>query len=132
ARVGRRCAVRDGNSIPRPGPAAARRGGLPRARPLRVGPAVPAMTGPDSATAVTACGQAANAAAPRLAAATDEAVDAALHGMARLLGEAGPAPPGPHAPPGAPGGAPRPGPRPPARPPPRRGPAPGRRPPRAA
>ena len=49
------------------------------------------MTGPDAATAVTACGQAAKAAAPRLAAAPGGAVDAALHGMARLLGEAAPA-----------------------------------------
>ena len=49
------------------------------------------MTGPDAATAVTACGQSAKAAAPRLAAAHAEAVDAALHGMARLLGEAAPA-----------------------------------------
>ena len=49
------------------------------------------MTGPDAATAVTACGQAATAAAPRLAAAPDGAVDAALHGMARLLGAAAPA-----------------------------------------
>ena len=49
------------------------------------------MTGPDAATAVTACGHAAKAAAPRLAAAPDEAVDAALHAMARLLGEAAPA-----------------------------------------
>ena len=45
------------------------------------------MTGPDAATTVTACGQAAKTAAPRLAAAPAEAVDAALHGMARLLGE---------------------------------------------
>jgi glutamate-5-semialdehyde dehydrogenase len=49
-----------------------------------------AMTGPDAATAVTACGQAAKAAAPQLAAAPAGAVDAALHGMARLLGEAAP------------------------------------------
>ena len=49
------------------------------------------MTGPDAATAVTACGHAAKAAAPRLAAAPDEAVDAALHAMARLLGETAPA-----------------------------------------
>ena len=49
------------------------------------------MTGPDAATAVTACGHAAKAAAPRLAAAPGEAIDAALHGMARLLGEAAPA-----------------------------------------
>ncbi len=49
------------------------------------------MTGPDAATAVTACGQAAKAAAPHLAAAPDAAVDAALHRMARLLGEAAPA-----------------------------------------
>ena len=48
------------------------------------------MTGPDAATAVTACGHAARAAAPHLAAAPDEAVDAALHGMAKLLGETAP------------------------------------------
>ena len=49
------------------------------------------MTGPDAATAVTTCGHAAKAAAPHLAAAPDEAVDAALHGMAKLLGETAPA-----------------------------------------
>jgi glutamate-5-semialdehyde dehydrogenase len=49
------------------------------------------MTGPDAATAVTACGRAAKAAAPHLAAAPAEAVDAALHAMATLLGEAAPA-----------------------------------------
>jgi glutamate-5-semialdehyde dehydrogenase len=48
------------------------------------------VTGPDAATAVTACGHAAKAAAPRLAAAPDEAVDAALHAMARLLGDTAP------------------------------------------
>jgi len=45
------------------------------------------MTGPDAATAVTACGHAAKAAAPHLAAAPAEAVNAALHGMAKLLGD---------------------------------------------
>jgi glutamate-5-semialdehyde dehydrogenase len=45
------------------------------------------MTGPDAATAVTVCGHAAKAAAPHLAAAPDEAVNAALHGMAKLLGD---------------------------------------------
>jgi glutamate-5-semialdehyde dehydrogenase len=49
------------------------------------------MTRPDAATAVTASGQAAKDAAPHLAAAPDDAVDAALRGMARLLGEAAPA-----------------------------------------
>jgi glutamate-5-semialdehyde dehydrogenase len=49
------------------------------------------MTGADAATAVTACGHAARAAAPGLAAAPAEAVDAALHGMARRLGETAPA-----------------------------------------
>ena len=49
------------------------------------------MTGPDATTTVTACGQAAKVAAPRLAAAPAEAVDAALDGMARLLSEAAPA-----------------------------------------
>ena len=49
------------------------------------------MTGPDAATAVTACGHAARAAAPRLATAPAETVDAALRGMARLLGETKPA-----------------------------------------
>ena len=49
------------------------------------------MTGPDAATAVTACGHAARAAAPRLATAPAETVDAALRGMARLLGETAPA-----------------------------------------
>ena len=49
------------------------------------------MTGADAATAVTACGHAARAAAPRLATAPAETVDAALRGMARLLGEAAPA-----------------------------------------
>ena len=49
-----------------------------------------AMTGSDAATAVTACGHAARAAAPHLAAAPAEAVNAALHGMAGLLGEAAP------------------------------------------
>ena len=49
------------------------------------------MTGPDAATAVTACGHAARAAAPRLAAAPAESVDAALRGMAGLLGETAPA-----------------------------------------
>ncbi len=49
------------------------------------------MTGPDAATAVTACGQAARAAAPHLRAAPGDAVDAALHAMARLLGETAPA-----------------------------------------
>ena len=48
------------------------------------------MTGSDAATAVTACGHAARAAAPHLAAAPAEAVNAALHGMAGLLGEAAP------------------------------------------
>jgi glutamate-5-semialdehyde dehydrogenase len=46
------------------------------------------MPGPDAATAVTACGHAAKAAAPHIAAAPDEAVNAALQGMAKLLGDA--------------------------------------------
>ncbi len=45
------------------------------------------MTVSDVAKAVTACGEAARAAAPHLAAAPDEAVDAALYGMAKLLGD---------------------------------------------
>jgi len=49
------------------------------------------MPGPDAATAVTACGHAAKAAAPHIAAAPGEAVNAALQGMAKLLGEAAPA-----------------------------------------
>jgi glutamate-5-semialdehyde dehydrogenase len=49
------------------------------------------MTGPDAATAVTTCGQAAKAAAPHLAAAPDGAVDAALRAMARLLDASAPA-----------------------------------------
>jgi glutamate-5-semialdehyde dehydrogenase len=44
----------------------------------------------DAATAVTTCGQAAKAAAPHLAGAPDEAINAALQGMARLLGDAAP------------------------------------------
>jgi glutamate-5-semialdehyde dehydrogenase len=48
------------------------------------------MTGPDAVGRVTACGHAAKAAAPHLAAAPDEAVNAALHGMAKLLGDTAP------------------------------------------
>src|SRR5262249_57191454 len=74
-----------------PGARRLRAGGLPPARDVRARPVLTAMTGPDAATAVTACGQAAKAAAPHLTAAPAEAVDAALHGMARRLGEAAPA-----------------------------------------
>jgi glutamate-5-semialdehyde dehydrogenase len=49
------------------------------------------MTGPDAFGLMTVCGHAAKAAAPHLAAAPDEAVNAALHGMAKLLGDAAPA-----------------------------------------
>jgi len=49
------------------------------------------MTGPDASGRVTACGHAAKAAAPHLAAAPGEAVNAALHGMAKLLGDTVPA-----------------------------------------
>jgi len=49
------------------------------------------MTGPDAATAVTACGHAARAGAASLAAAPGESVDAALRAMAGLLAETAPA-----------------------------------------
>src|SRR2546430_1200451 len=49
------------------------------------------MTEPDASGRVTGCGHAAKAAAPHLAAAPGEAVNAALQGMAKLLGDTAPA-----------------------------------------